>query len=117
MPSSNAPTATSAPAAPVKDIARLWKTYKKSGGQTVRNQLIEHYLPLVKNHAERLKAKLPGVVQVDDLTTAGVLGLMDAIEQFDPARKVKFETSSAIRIRGDMMAELRGLACVPRLVR
>ena len=116
MPTTNAPAAA-APSTPVKDIAKLWKTYKKSGEQTVRNQLIEHYLPLVKNHAERLKAKLPGVVQVDDLTTAGVLGLMDAIEQFDPARKVKFETFSAIRIRGAMMDELRGLDWVPRLVR
>ena len=118
MPSSAAPaTAATSSAAPVKDIAKLWKTYKKSGDQVVRNQLIEHYLPLVKNHAERLKAKLPGVVQVDDLTTAGVLGLMDAIEQFDPGRKVKFETFSAIRIRGAMMDELRGLDWVPRLVR
>jgi RNA polymerase sigma factor for flagellar operon FliA len=115
MPSSAAPAAAATSAA--KDVARLWKTYKKSGEQAVRNQLIEHYLPLVKNHAERLKAKLPGVVQVDDLTTAGVLGLMDAIEQFDPARKVKFETFSAIRIRGAMMDELRGLDWVPRLVR
>ena len=117
MPTRNAPAATAAPATPVKDVAKLWKTYKKSGEQPVRNQLIEHYLPLVKNHAERLKAKLPGVVQVDDLTTAGVLGLMDAIEQFDPDRKVKFETFSAIRIRGSMMDELRGLDWVPRLVR
>jgi RNA polymerase sigma factor for flagellar operon FliA len=118
MPSSAAPaTAATSSAAPVKDVAKLWKTYKKSGEQVVRNQLIEHYLPLVKNHAERLKAKLPGVVQVDDLTTAGVLGLMDAIEQFDPGRKVKFETFSAIRIRGAMMDELRGLDWVPRLVR
>ena len=115
MPSSDAPAASATSAA--KDVAKLWKTYKKSGEQAVRNQLIEHYLPLVKNHAERLKAKLPGVVQVDDLTTAGVLGLMDAIEQFDPARKVKFETFSAIRIRGAMMDELRGLDWVPRLVR
>src|SRR5687768_12980540 len=101
----------------VRRVAQLWKQYKKSGAQAVRNQLIENYLPLVRNHAERLKAKLPGVVQVDDLTTAGVLGLMDAIEQFDPERKVKFETFSAIRIRGAMMDELRGLDWVPRLVR
>jgi RNA polymerase sigma factor for flagellar operon FliA len=98
-------------------VAQLWKTYKKSGAQEVRNQLIEYYLPLVRTHAERLKAKLPSVVQVDDLSTAGVLGLMDAIEQFDPGRKVKFETFSAIRIRGAMMDELRGLDWVPRLVR
>jgi len=102
---------------PQRTVAQLWKTYKKSASKEVRNQLIEHYLPLVRNHAERLKAKLPSVVQVDDLTTAGVLGLMDAIEQFDPDRKVKFETFSAIRIRGAMMDELRGLDWVPRLVR
>jgi RNA polymerase sigma factor for flagellar operon FliA len=98
-------------------VAKLWKQYKRTGSQDVRNELIENYLPLVRNHAERLKAKLPGVVQVDDLTTAGVLGLMDAIEQFDPDRKVKFETFSAIRIRGAMMDELRGLDWVPTLVR
>jgi RNA polymerase sigma factor for flagellar operon FliA len=109
--------APAAKAAATLDVAKLWKSYKKTADQTVRNQLIEHYLPLVKNHAERLKAKLPGVVQVDDLTTAGVLGLMDALEQFDPDRKVKFETFSAIRIRGAMMDELRGLDWVPRLVR
>jgi RNA polymerase sigma factor for flagellar operon FliA len=98
-------------------VAQLWKTYKKTGLKETRNELIENYLPLVRNHAERLKAKLPSVVQVDDLSTAGVLGLMDAIEQFDPGRKVKFETFSAIRIRGAMMDELRGLDWVPRLVR
>jgi RNA polymerase sigma factor for flagellar operon FliA len=100
-----------------KSVTQIWKAYKKSGSKDLRNQLIENYLPLVRNHAERLKAKHPSVVQVDDLTTAGVLGLMDAIEQFDPDRKVKFETFSAIRIRGAMMDELRGLDWVPRLVR
>src|SRR3954452_21130496 len=100
-----------------KPVVQIWKSYKKSASKELRNQLIEYYLPLVRNHAERLKAKLPSVVQVDDLTTAGVLGLMDAIEQFDPDRKVKFETFSAIRIRGAMMDELRGLDWVPRLVR
>lgn len=100
-----------------RPVAQLWKAYKKSASTAVRNQLIENYLPLVRNHAERLKAKLPSVVQVEDLTTAGCLGLMDAIEQFDPDRKVKFETFSAIRIRGAMMDELRGLDWVPRLVR
>src|SRR5688572_6468370 len=98
-------------------VVKLWKQYKKCASQDVRNQLIENYLPLVRSHAERLKAKLPSVVQVDDLSTAGVLGLMDAIEQFDPDRNVKFETFSAIRIRGAMMDELRGLDWVPRLVR
>src|SRR5258708_27108681 len=98
-----------------RPVSQLWKTYKKSGSREVPNPLIENYLPLVRSDAERLKAKLPSVVQVDDLTTAGVLGLMDAIEQFDPDRKVKFETFSAIRIRGAMMDELRGLDWVPRL--
>lgn len=109
-------------------VAKLWKDYIvakkhaedpawKARIENIRNQLIEHYLPLVRSHADRLKAKLPSVVQVDDLCAAGVLGLMDAIEQFDPGRNVKFETFSAIRIRGAMMDELRGLDWVPRLVR
>ena len=105
------------PLDPQARVIKLWKEYKKASTQDVRNRLIEHYLPIVRSHAERLKAKLPSVVQVDDLCAAGVLGLMDAIDQYDLGRNVKFETFSAIRIRGAMMDELRGLDWVPRLVR
>ena len=105
---------------PVTDDARidtLWVEYKQTGSSRSRNQLIEHYLPLVNDAAERLRAKLPNVVQLDDLVGAGVLGLMDAIAGFEPGRGVKFATFSAMRIRGAILDEIRALDWVPRLVR
>src|SRR4051794_35542823 len=55
-----------------RSVPKIWKAYKKSASKDLRNQLIENYPPLFRNHAEPLKAKPPSVVQVDDLTTAGV---------------------------------------------
>ena len=83
----------------------------------LRNQLVEHYLPLVKYNAERIWARLPDGVDLDDLISAGVFGLMDAIDAFDLERGVKFETYCVPRIRGAMLDELRTMDWVPRLVR
>ena len=85
--------------------------------RTLRNKLIELYLPLVKYHGERICSRLPGHVEVDDLISAGVFGLMDAIDAFDLSRGVKFETYCVPRIRGAMLDELRSMDWVPRLVR
>jgi RNA polymerase sigma factor for flagellar operon FliA len=79
--------------------------------------LMEKYLPIVKYNAERIAAKLPDEVENDDLISAGVFGLMDAIEAFDLSRGVKFETYCAPRIRGAILDELRSMDWVPRLVR
>jgi RNA polymerase sigma factor for flagellar operon FliA len=98
-------------------IDQVWLDYKQGGGDALRNRLVEHYLHLVTHAAERLRAKLPNVVATDDLTSAGVFGLMDAIEAFDPGRGIKFATFSAMRIRGAIMDELRSMDWVPRLVR
>jgi len=100
-----------------KEIQALWRKYKRSGSIEVRNALMEHYLPLVKYNAERICAKLPDEVELDDLMSAGIFGLMDAIEAFDLKRGVKFETYSATRIRGAILDELRNMDWVPRLVR
>lgn len=105
------------PIADERRIDRVWVRYKRTGAKILRNELIERYLPLVKHHAERMRSKLPAVVQADELSSAGALGLMDAIEAFDPTRKIKFSTFSAMRIRGAMMDELRSMDWVPRLVR
>src|SRR5437899_10207518 len=83
----------------------------------MRNQVVELYLPLVKYNAERIWARLPEGVDLDDLISAGVFGLMDAIEAFDLERGVKFETYCVPRIRGAMLDELRTMDWVPRLVR
>jgi len=98
-------------------LAALWKKLKRGKDEAARNQLMEHYLPIVKYSAERLHNKLPGEVDVDDLISAGIFGLMDAIKAFDPGRGVKFETYCAPRIRGAILDELRAMDWVPRLVR
>ena len=85
--------------------------------QDLRNRLVEQYLPLVKYNGERIWARLPEGVELDDLVSAGVFGLMDAIDAFDLSRGVKFETYCVPRIRGAMLDELRTMDWVPRLVR
>jgi len=101
-----------------EDIAQLWKQYKTCpGNRELRNQLIEQYLPLVRYHGERVWSRLPQGVDLDDLISAGVFGLMDAINAFDLDRGVKFETYCVPRIRGAMLDELRNTDWVPRLVR
>src|ERR1700720_2090911 len=99
------------------DVQQLWKDYRTEPMVELRNQLVEHYLPLVKYNAERIWARLPEGVDLDDLISAGVFGLMDAIEAFDLERGVKFETYCVPRIRGAMLDELRTMDWVPRLVR
>jgi RNA polymerase sigma factor for flagellar operon FliA len=98
-------------------IEEVWKDFKATGDKELRNMLIEKYLPLVKYIAERLLAKLPQNIELDDLTSAGIFGLMDAIEGFDINRGVKFETYCTTRIRGAILDELRSLDWVPRIVR
>lgn len=98
-------------------IKEVWATYKSAPTPELRNELMEHYLPLVHKCAQRLHQKLPAVVQVDDLVSAGVLGLMDAIEAFEPNRSVKFATFSALRIRGAILDELRSMDWAPRQAR
>lgn len=99
-------------------IAQTWKDFIADRSNTeLRNALIEQYLPLVRYHAERVWSRLPDEVDLDDLTSAGVFGLMDAIDAFDLDRGVKFETYCVPRIRGAMLDELRKMDWVPRLVR
>jgi RNA polymerase sigma factor FliA len=100
-----------------QDPLELWKSYKAKPTDALRNRLIEHYMPLVRYTAERLFAKLPQNVELDDLVSAGVFGLIDAIEGFDLARGVKFETYCTTRVRGAILDELRAFDWVPRLVR
>ncbi|MBN2023128.1 MAG: FliA/WhiG family RNA polymerase sigma factor [Pirellulales bacterium] len=105
--------------ASAEDLAKLWETYKKSDEPDphLRNLLVEAYMPLVRYHGERVWSRLPQGVELDDLVSAGVFGLMDAIDAFDLARGVKFETYCVPRIRGAMLDELRNTDWVPRLVR
>jgi len=101
-----------------EDVEQLWIEFKQDPqNQDLRNRLVEIYLPLVKYNGERIWARLPEGVELDDLISAGVFGLMDAIDAFDLSRGVKFETYCVPRIRGAMLDELRTMDWVPRLVR
>jgi RNA polymerase sigma factor for flagellar operon FliA len=101
-----------------EDVEQLWTEFKRSPtNQEMRNRLVEIYLPLVKYNGERIWSRLPEGVELDDLISAGVFGLMDAIDAFDLTRGVKFETYCVPRIRGAMLDELRTMDWVPRLVR
>jgi RNA polymerase sigma factor FliA len=101
-----------------EDVEQLWVEFKRDpNNQELRNRLVELYLPLVKYNGERIWARLPEGVELDDLVSAGVFGLMDAIDAFDLSRGVKFETYCVPRIRGAMLDELRTMDWVPRLVR
>ncbi len=105
------------PKPPIKDIKQVWIEYKKTKSEKLRNILMENYLHLVRYNAERIHVKLPDEVELDDLMSAGIFGLMDAINAFDLDRGVKFETYCAPRIRGAILDELRSMDWVPRLVR
>jgi len=101
-----------------EEMEQLWVEFKKDpSNQDLRNRLVEHYLPLVRYNGERIWSRLPEGVELDDLISAGVFGLMDAIDAFDLTRGVKFETYCVPRIRGAMLDELRTMDWVPRLVR
>ena len=100
------------------EIIDLWKRYiAAKPNEELRNELMVTYLHLVRYNAERIHTKLPDEVDVDDLMSSGIFGLMDAIDGFDLDRGVKFETFSAPRIRGAILDELRSMDWVPRLVR
>lgn len=99
------------------DLKDTWTEYKTAPTEAIRNVLVERYLPLVRYVAERLATTLPSFVDVDDLASMGIFGLLDAIERFDPELGVKFKTYAMNRIRGSILDELRSLDWVPRLVR
>lgn len=98
-------------------ILEVWQMYADGKTEILRNFLMENYLHLVKSTAERMHMRLPGEVDVEDLMSAGLFGLMDAINAFDLSRGVKFETYCTQRIRGAIFDELRAMDWVPRLVR
>ena len=82
-----------------------------------KEALVIEYAPLVKQVANRLAARLPDNLQVQDLIQAGMIGLLDAIEKFDPKREILFRTYAEFRIKGAMLDDLRACDWIPRSVR
>jgi len=91
--------------------------YPNAGLAPTREELLAEYLPLVRRVAGRLVITLPRSVRLDDLVSAGMVGLLSSLHNFDPSLGIKFETFAVNRIRGAMMDSLRELDWVPRSVR
>jgi len=98
-------------------VDALWERYKQDGDMEARNRLVVQYSPLVKFVAGRVRSGLPPAVEQADLVSDGVIGLMDAIDKFDPDRGLQFQTYAVSRIRGAIVDGLRASDWVPRSVR
>jgi RNA polymerase sigma factor for flagellar operon FliA len=99
------------------ELRELWSRYKKKGDDKARERLVLAYSPLVKFVAGRMSSGLPAHIEEADLISYGLLGLIGAIERFEPEREIKFETFAVARIKGSIIDELRSLDWVPRSVR
>ena len=96
---------------------KLWADYAKSPTSEIREKIIIEYAPLVKIVAGRLSMYLGYNVEYDDLVSYGIFGLIDAIDKFDAAKAVKFETYASLRIRGAILDQIRKMDWIPRTVR
>jgi RNA polymerase sigma factor for flagellar operon FliA len=101
----------------MKSDLELWRAYRESRDPGLRDRLIDQHLIVVKHVAARIAGRLPSHLRLDDLYSAGLLGFLDAVEDYDPARGVEFDAYAKPRIRGAIFDELRRLDCVPRRVR
>ncbi|MFL5889052.1 MAG: RNA polymerase sigma factor WhiG [Solirubrobacteraceae bacterium] len=99
------------------ELKDLWRRYRTAGDERARERLVVAYSPLVKYVAGRLASGLPTHVEAADLISYGLIGLISAIERFEPDRDIKFETYAIPRIKGAIIDELRALDWVPRSVR
>jgi RNA polymerase sigma factor FliA len=99
------------------ELKDFWRRYKDDRDEQARERLVLAYTPLVKYAAGRMASGLPSHVDNADLISYGMLGLISAIERFEPEREIKFETFAITRIKGSIIDELRSLDWVPRSVR
>lgn len=99
------------------NVARKYKTPARKVDKRTKEKLILEYAPLIKFIAQKIAVRLPSNIEFDDLVSSGVIGLMDAIDKYDPSRDNKFKTYAEFRIRGAILDELRAQDWVPRSVR
>jgi len=101
----------------LRALVKRYKLDSKSISNKLRDQLITDYAPLIRFIAQRIALRLPPNIDIDDLVSSGIIGLMDAIDKYDPSRDNKFRTYAEFRIRGAILDELRSQDWVPRSVR
>jgi RNA polymerase sigma factor for flagellar operon FliA len=101
----------------MKSIVKKYKQENSAVDGKLRDQLIMDYSPLIRFVAQRIASRLPSNIDIEDLISSGVIGLMDAIDKYDPSRDNKFKTYAEFRIRGAILDELRSQDWVPRSVR
>lgn len=96
---------------------KLWKDYNESHSQDLRNQIIEEYAYIIKIIANKLSLYLGSNVEYEDLCSYGIMGLIDAIDKFDINANVKFDTYASLRVRGEMLDNIRKMDWIPRSLR
>lgn len=100
--------------AQASDERQLWQRYRKEGDLTARDRLVERHMPLVRSEARKFHRRTSGEVQYDDLLSAGGVGLLQALERFDPDRGWRISTFAMQRVRGAILDHLRQNSGVPR---
>lgn len=101
----------------VIDEKHLWVRYKDMGDAQAREELVLRYMKIVKYVAGRMAIHVPSSVELDDLISWGVLGLLDAVEKYDHTQDIKFSTYATIRVRGAILDQIRALDWAPRSLR
>ena len=102
---------------PAVDVRKLWSDYAQTSGVEQRNRLVVHYADLVHGTARSVAKRMPGSVDLDDLISAGMLGLIGAVEKFRPERGLAFSTYARHRIHGAILDQMRSLDWAPRGLR
>jgi RNA polymerase sigma factor for flagellar operon FliA len=97
-----------------KVLSELWQQYKRHGEEEIKSRLVLYYLWMVKYIAGRLPVRLPPSMNLEDLESCGVLGLLESVEKYDPDMGRDFEAYAYHRIRGSMLDEIRKVSWVPR---
>ena len=92
----------------------IWKLWSKERTQEIKDELVLRYLPLVEQTAGRMRIGLPRSVQLDELVNAGMIGLISAVDNFEPERGFRFETYASNRVRGAILDTLRDYDWMPR---
>lgn len=98
-------------------LKTIWKKWQQDKDEQAGNKLVEHYMPLVDYQVNRIYTTLPKNVERQDIKSLAFMGLVDALEKFDPNRDLKFDTYASFRIKGSIIDGLRKEDWLPRSVR